>query len=67
MVGIERAEVIVSCPDRNFVTLKIRTDQGITGVGDATLNEREPAVVAYPYQRAELPVNRLADGTIFHW
>jgi mannonate dehydratase len=44
---IESAEVIVTCPGRNFVTLKIRTDQGITGVGDATLNGRELAVVAY--------------------
>jgi mannonate dehydratase len=44
---IKSAEVIVTCPGRNFVTLKIRTDQGITGVGDATLNGRELAVVAY--------------------
>lgn len=44
---IESAEVIVTCPGRNFVTLKRRTDQGITGVSDATLNGRELAVVAY--------------------
>jgi mannonate dehydratase len=41
------AKVIVSCPGRNFVTLKIVTDQGIYGIGDATLNGREKAVVAY--------------------
>jgi mannonate dehydratase len=41
------AKVIVSCPGRNFVTLKITTDQGIYGIGDATLNGREQAVVAY--------------------
>jgi mannonate dehydratase len=39
--------VIVSCPGRNFVTLKIVTDQGIYGIGDATLNGREKAVVTY--------------------
>ncbi|OLF75235.1 bifunctional D-altronate/D-mannonate dehydratase [Maricaulis sp. W15] len=41
------AKVIVTCPGRNFVTLKIETDQGLHGIGDATLNGREKAVVAY--------------------
>ncbi|MPZ11934.1 MAG: D-galactonate dehydratase family protein [Kiloniellaceae bacterium] len=41
------AKVIVCCPDRNFVTLKIVTDEGLMGLGDATLNGREQAVVAY--------------------
>lgn len=40
-------KVIVSCPGRNFVTLKLTTDEGVYGVGDATLNGREMAVVAY--------------------
>jgi mannonate dehydratase len=44
---ITSARVIVTCPGRNFVTLKIETDQGLTGIGDATLNGREKAVVAY--------------------
>lgn len=44
---IESAEVIVTSPDRNFVTLKLTTDDGLTGLGDATLNGRELAVVAY--------------------
>ncbi len=44
---IIEAKVIVSCPGRNFVTLKIVTDQGIYGIGDATLNGREKAVVSY--------------------
>jgi mannonate dehydratase len=44
---IERAEVIVTSPDRNFVTLKLTTDSGLTGLGDATLNGREMAVVHY--------------------
>ncbi|MDQ7909281.1 D-galactonate dehydratase family protein [Phytohabitans sp. ZYX-F-186] len=41
------ARVIVSCPGRNFVTLKLVTDEGVTGVGDATLNGRELAVASY--------------------
>ena len=44
---IEKAEVIVTSPDRNFVTLKLTTAAGITGLGDATLNGRELAVVSY--------------------
>ncbi|GAA2625614.1 D-mannonate dehydratase ManD [Paractinoplanes durhamensis] len=44
---IVEARVIVTCPGRNFVTLKIVCDDGTTGVGDATLNGRELAVAAY--------------------
>jgi len=46
-VKITGARVIVTCPGRNFVTLKIETDQGVHGIGDATLNGREKSVVAY--------------------
>ena len=41
------AKVIVCCPSRNFVTLKITVEDGIHGLGDATLNGRELAVAAY--------------------
>ena len=44
---ITDAKVFVSCPGRNFVTLKIYTDQGLYGLGDATLNGRELAVASY--------------------
>jgi mannonate dehydratase len=44
---ITAARVIVTCPGRNFVTLKIETDEGVHGIGDATLNGRELAVAAY--------------------
>ena len=44
---IEKVEVITSCPGRNFVTVKIITKSGHIGYGDATLNGRELAVVAY--------------------
>jgi len=39
--------LIVCSPDRNFVTLKIETDEGLYGLGDATLNGRELAVASY--------------------
>jgi mannonate dehydratase len=41
------AKVIVCSPGRNFVTLKLVTEDGIYGLGDATLNGRELAVVSY--------------------
>jgi mannonate dehydratase len=41
------AKVIVTCPGRNFVTLKLITEDGIHGLGDATLNGRELAVASY--------------------
>ncbi|WP_281061201.1 D-mannonate dehydratase ManD [Sphingobium sp. Sx8-8] len=41
------AKVIVTCPGRNFVTLKIVTEEGVYGLGDATLNGRELSVVSY--------------------
>ncbi|MBC9903073.1 MULTISPECIES: D-mannonate dehydratase ManD [Achromobacter] len=44
---ITQARVIVCSPGRNFVTLKIETDEGLYGIGDATLNGRELAVAAY--------------------
>jgi mannonate dehydratase len=47
MIRITSARVIVTCPGRNFVTLKIETDQGVYGLGDATLNGRELAVASY--------------------
>jgi mannonate dehydratase len=44
---ITEARVIVCSPGRNFVTLKIVTEDGLHGVGDATLNGRELAVASY--------------------
>jgi mannonate dehydratase len=41
------AKVIVCSPGRNFVTLKIETEGGLHGLGDATLNGRELAVASY--------------------
>ncbi len=44
---IRNARVIVCNPGRNFVTLKIETDEGLYGIGDASLNGRELAVASY--------------------
>src|SRR6266567_9208513 len=47
MLEIASAKAVVTCPGRNFVTLKIETKDGVTGLGDATLNGRELAVASY--------------------
>jgi mannonate dehydratase len=46
-MAIESAEVLIASPGRNFVTLRITTTDGVTGLGDATLNGRELAVASY--------------------
>src|SRR2546423_9592316 len=40
-------KVIICCPGRNFVTLKLVTEDGVHGLGDATLNGRELSVASY--------------------
>jgi mannonate dehydratase len=44
---VTKAYVNITSPGRNFVTLKIETDEGIYGLGDGTLNGRELAVASY--------------------
>ena len=44
---IQNVKVFVTCPGRNFVTVKVVTEKGNYGLGDATLNGREMAVVAF--------------------
>lgn len=44
---ITAAEVFVSSPSRNYVTLKITTSDGLVGYGDATVNGRELSVASY--------------------
>lgn len=46
-MAIDRLDVNVTSPGRNFVTVKITTDDGVVGLGDGTLNGRELAVVSY--------------------
>lgn len=38
---ISAADVVVTSPDRNFVTLKMTTADGLTGLGDATESPRQ--------------------------
>jgi mannonate dehydratase len=47
MSTIEKVDVFVAAPGRNFVTLQITTTDGVVGLGDATLNGRELAVASY--------------------
>lgn len=47
MTKISDIKVYVTCPGRNFVTIKIFTDSGVSGIGDATLNGREMAVATF--------------------
>jgi len=44
---ITKVEVFINSVSRNFVTVKITTDDGVYGIGDATLNGREMAVYKY--------------------
>jgi mannonate dehydratase len=44
---ITDAKVIICSPGRNFVTLKLITEDGLYGLGDATLNGRELAAASY--------------------
>ena len=44
---IKDIKVFVCRQGRNFVTVKVVTEDGTYGLGDATLNGREMAVVAY--------------------
>jgi mannonate dehydratase len=44
---ITNARINICSPGRNFVTLIIETNEGVTGLGDATLNGRELAVASY--------------------
>ncbi len=54
---ITEIKVIISSPGRNFVTVKIMTDEGLYGVGDATVNGRELAVAAYLTEHVRVPVS----------
>jgi len=44
---IKDIKVFVCSPGRNFVTVKVTTEDGVYGLGDATVNGRELAVVTY--------------------
>jgi mannonate dehydratase len=48
---IVAARAIVGSPGRRFLTLELEARSGIFGLGDATLNGREPAVAGSPGRR----------------
>lgn len=65
---IVAADVLVTSPGRNFVTLKVTTDDGVVGWGDATLNGRELAVASYLRDHvAPLLLGRDADRVEDTW
>ena len=65
---VEKVDVIVTSPGRNFVTLKLTTSDGVVGLGDATLNGRELAVASYLRDHvAALLVGRQADSIEDTW
>jgi hypothetical protein len=50
-------------PRRNFCTVKVIADNGLYGLGDATLNGREQAVAAYPIEHVvPLMAGHLLEG-----
>lgn len=65
---ITAVDVIVTSPARNYVLLKVTTDDGIIGWGDATLNGRELAVASYLRDHiAPLLIGRDADRIEDTW
>lgn len=67
---IKDIKVLVSCPGRNFVTVKIITEDGVYGLGDAPglgVDFDEDAAKEFPYKRSYLPISRLEDGTLWNW
>ena len=43
-MNIKSVETILTCPGRNYLIVKITTESGLVGYGDATLNGREKVV-----------------------
>jgi len=68
LTRIENAEVFVHSPGRNFVTIQITTADGITGLGDATVNGRELSVASYLRDHlVPLLIGRDADNIEDSW
>lgn len=56
---ITRIDVIVTCPGRNYVFVKVHTDEpGLYGVGEGTLNGSEPVVAEAIRHMSHLLVGR---------
>lgn len=57
------AEIFMTCPGRNFITLKMTTDDGGVGSG---LSFGAKRVAKFPHKPTCLPVARLEDGTLWN-
>src|SRR5579871_3658440 len=58
-VKITEVKVIVTCPGRNFVFVKVMTDvPGLYGVGEGTLNGSEPIVAEAIRHMSHLLIGR---------
>ena len=55
---ITEVRVILTCPTRNYLFVKILTDEGVYGVGEGTLNGSELAVATAIEHAAELLIGR---------
>lgn len=55
---ITEVRVILTCPTRNHLFVKVLTDAGIYGVGEGTLNGSEPIVAAAVQHAAELLIGK---------
>jgi mannonate dehydratase len=56
---ITRIDVIVTCPGRNYVFVKVHTDEaGLYGVGEGTLNGSEPIVAEAIRHMSHLLIGR---------
>lgn len=65
---IERADVYVNSPGRNFVTVRLVDANGTVGLGDATVNGRELAVASYLRDHiAPLMIGREANNIEDTW
>lgn len=68
MAIIEKAEVFVNSPGRNFVTLRLVDANGTVGLGDATVNGRELSVASYLKDHiAPLMIGREANNIEDTW
>lgn len=66
-MAIEKVDVFVTSPGRNFVVLKITTTDGVTGLGDATLNGRELAAAQYLKTIAPMLIGKNEDNIEDIW
>ena len=50
---IEQVKVILTSPNQNYLFVKLITDSGVYGVGDASLNGQEHTCLLYTSDAAD--------------